>query len=162
MDFNSFRIVDTILFFVCFETIWVHFRFSFWVNHIGEIDTILVRTAAQLARRMFCLNWIQVDDWDQNSWLAGKIASTLGKFRKTFFINIGAIFLLRFRLYVLSFMFRFMFANICFEKNQNIKIHVMFITKHNMKWNMKNQVLPSASYVMLSININHNMGFFHG
>ena len=65
-------------------------------------------------------------------------------------------------LYVLSFMFRFMFANICFVKNQNIKIHVMFITKHNMKWNMKNQVLPSASYVMLSININHNMGFFHG
>ena len=85
---DSFRIVDTILFyFLCFETIWVHFRFSFWVNHIGEIDTILVRTAAQLARRMFCLNWIQ--DWDQNSWLAGKIASTLGKFRKTFFINIS-------------------------------------------------------------------------
>ena len=27
---------------------------------------------------------------------------------------------------------------------------------------MKNQVLPSASYVMLSINMNHNMGFFHG
>ena len=26
----------------------------------------------------------------------------------------------------------------------------------------KNQVLTSASYVMLSININHNMGFFHG
>ena len=25
---------------------------------------------------------------------------------------------------------------------------------------MKNQVLPSASYVMLSININHNMGFY--
>ena len=25
---------------------------------------------------------------------------------------------------------------------------------------MKNQVLPSASYVMLSINMNHNMGFF--
>ena len=37
-----------------------------------------------------------------------------------------------------------MFANICFEKNQNSKIHVMFIIKHNMKWNMKNQVLPSA------------------
>ena len=39
----------------------------------------------------------------------------------------GPIFLRRFRLYVLSFMFRFMFANICFEKNQNIKIYVMFI-----------------------------------
>ena len=62
MDCDSFRIVDTILFLFCFETIQVHFIFSFWVNHIGEIDTILVRTAAQLARRMFCLNWIQVDD----------------------------------------------------------------------------------------------------
>jgi len=29
----------------------------------------------------------------------------------------GPIFLRRFSLYVLSFMFRFMFANICFEKN---------------------------------------------
>ena len=42
-------------------------------------------------------------------------------------LDIGAIFLRRFRLYMLSFMFRFMFANICFEKNQNSKIHVMFI-----------------------------------
>ena len=74
----------------------------------------------------------------------------------------GPIFLRRFRLYVLSFMFRFMFANIYFEKDQNSKIHVMFIIKHNMKWNMKNQVSPSASYVTLSINMNHNMGFFHG
>lgn len=63
MGCDSFRIVDTILFF-CFETIYNHFKFSFWVNH-GEIDTILVRTAAQLALRMFCLNWVQVDDWDQ-------------------------------------------------------------------------------------------------
>ena len=39
----------------------------------------------------------------------------------------GAIFLRWFRLYMLSFMFRFMFANICNEKNQNSKIHVMFI-----------------------------------
>ena len=53
----------------------------------------------------------------------------------------GPIFLRRFRLYVLSFMFRFMFVNICFEKNQNIKIHVMFITKHNMKWNRDLQFL---------------------
>ena len=45
----------------------------------------------------------------------------------------GPIFLLRFRLYVLYLMFRFMFANICFEKNENSKIYVMFITKHNMK-----------------------------
>ena len=44
-----------------------------------------------------------------------------------FLFDIGAIFLCRFRLYKLSFMFRFMFANICFEKNQNSKIHVMFI-----------------------------------
>ena len=35
----------------------------------------------------------------------------------------GAIFLSRFRLYMLSFMFRFMFANICFEENQNSKKH---------------------------------------
>ena len=33
---------------------------------------------------------------------------------------------------MLSFMFRFMFAKICFEKNQERKIHVMFIDKHNM------------------------------
>ena len=42
-------------------------------------------------------------------------------------IGTGAIFLRRFMFYILSFMFRFMFANICFEKNQNSKIHVMFI-----------------------------------
>ena len=59
----------------------------------------------------------------------------------------GAIFLRRFRLYMLSFMFRFMFANICFEKNQNSKIHVMFII--NITWNetWNNQVLPFASLV---------------
>ena len=45
----------------------------------------------------------------------------------------GAIFLRRFRLYVLSFMFRFMFANICFEKNENSEIYVMFII--NITWN---------------------------
>jgi hypothetical protein len=45
----------------------------------------------------------------------------------------GPIFLRRFRLYVLSFMFRFMFANICFEKNENSKIYVMFII--NITWN---------------------------
>ena len=39
----------------------------------------------------------------------------------------GPIFLRRFRLYVLSFMFRFMLANICFEKNENSKIYVMLI-----------------------------------
>ena len=39
----------------------------------------------------------------------------------------GPIFLRRFRLYVSSFMFRFMFANICFEKNENSKIYVMLI-----------------------------------
>ena len=86
----------------------------------------------------------------------------------------GPIFLRRFRLYVLSFMFRFMFANICFEKNQNIKIHVMFITKHNMKWNRDLQFLGClgsqgsrekssfnlCKFGMLSINMNHNIGFF--
>ena len=58
---------------------------------------------------------------------------------------IGAIFLCCFKLYMLSFMFRFMFANICFEKNQNSKIHVMFII--NITWNetWNNQVLPFAS-----------------
>ena len=53
----------------------------------------------------------------------------------------GPIFLRRFRLYVLSFMFRFMFVNICFEKNQNVEIHVMLITKHNMEWNRDLQFL---------------------
>ena len=68
---------------------------------------------------------------------------------------IGAIFLRRFRLYILSFKFIFMFANICFEKNQNSKIHVMFII--NITWNetWNNQVLPFAS-----INMNHNIEFF--
>ena len=47
------------------------------------------------------------------------------------FLDSGPIFLRRFRLYVLSFMFRFMFANICLEKNENSKIYVMFII--NMK-----------------------------
>ena len=47
--------------------------------------------------------------------------------------HIGPIFLHRFRLYVLSFMFIFMFANICFEKNQNSKIHVTFMI--NITWN---------------------------
>ena len=70
----------------------------------------------------------------------------------------GAIFLRRFRLYILSFTFRFMFANICFEKNQNRKIHVMFIT--NIKWNetWNNQVLPFAS--LLSYITYYNIGFF--
>ena len=69
----------------------------------------------------------------------------------------GAIFLRQFRLYILSFMFRFMFANICFEKNQNSKIHVMFII--NITWNetWNNQVLP---FVSLAFNMNHNIGFF--
>ena len=39
----------------------------------------------------------------------------------------GAIFLRRVRLYMLIFMLRLMFATLCFEKNQNSKIHVMFI-----------------------------------
>ena len=39
----------------------------------------------------------------------------------------GPIFLCRFKLYMFSFTFGFMFANICFEKNQNSKIYVMFI-----------------------------------
>ena len=64
---------------------------------------------------------------------------------------IEAIFLNRFRLYILSFMFRFMFANICFEKNQNSKIRVMFIEKitWNETWN--NQLLPFAN--MLCMNM---------
>ena len=60
-------------------------------------------------------------------------------------LDIGAIFLRRFRPYILSFMFRFMFANICFEKNQNSKIHIMFII--NITWNetWNNPVLTFAS-----------------
>ena len=42
------------------------------------------------------------------------------------YIN-GPIFLHRFKLYMFSFMFGFMFANTCFEKNQNRKIYIMFI-----------------------------------
>ena len=62
-------------------------------------------------------------------------------------LEIGPIFLRRFRLYVLYFMFRFMFANICFVKNQNSKIHVMFIISitWNETWN--NQLLPFESLV---------------
>ena len=63
--------------------------------------------------------------------------STNINFSKITLPQLGAIFLNRLRLYMLSFMFWFMFANIRFEKNQNRKIHVMFIDKHNMKWNMK-------------------------
>ena len=39
----------------------------------------------------------------------------------------GPIFLRRFKLYMFSFTFGFMFANIYFEKYQNSKIYVMFI-----------------------------------
>ena len=42
-------------------------------------------------------------------------------------LNSGPIFLHRFKLYMFSFTFGFMFANICFEKNQSSKIYVMFI-----------------------------------
>ena len=74
---------------------------------------------------------------------------------------IGPIFLCRFKLYMFSFTFGFMFANICFEKNQNSKIYVMFMI--NITWNEtgicsfwavwavravgKNQVLACASLV---------------
>ena len=73
--------------------------------------------------------------------------------------TIGRIFLRRFRLYVLSFMFWFMFANIRFEKNQNRKIHVMFII--NIKWNetWNNQVLPFVS-LLSYITYYNNIGFF--
>ena len=42
-------------------------------------------------------------------------------------LDTGPIFLRQFRLYVLCFMFRFMFANTCFEKNENSKIYVTLI-----------------------------------
>ena len=48
------------------------------------------------------------------------------------FIN-EPIFLRRFKLFMLSFMFYCMFANICSEKNQNGKIHVMFIQPKTFK-----------------------------
>ena len=73
----------------------------------------------------------------------------------------GPIFLRRFKLYMFSFTFGIMFANICFIKNQNSKIFVMFII--NITWNEtgicsfwavwavravgKNQVLTCASLV---------------
>ena len=53
--------------------------------------------------------------------------------------NNGAIFLCRFRLYMLSFIFRFMFANICFEKNQNSKfqpLQVWYVMIHVIKHDM--------------------------
>ena len=109
--------------------------------------------------------------WEDSNELVSWILFSRISYLKT---NIGASFLRWFRLYVLSFMFRFMFVNICFEKNQNIKIHVMFITKHNMKWNRDLQFLGClgsqgsrekssfnlCKFGMLSINMNHNIGFF--
>ena len=41
--------------------------------------------------------------------------------------EIGPIFLRQFKLYMFSFTFGFMFANICFEKKPNRKIYVMCI-----------------------------------
>ena len=55
-------------------------------------------------------------------------------------VDSGPIFLRRFKLYMFSFTFEFMFANICFEKNKNSKIFVMFIIKNNMK------IRPVLSY----------------
>ena len=43
------------------------------------------------------------------------------------YCSYGPIFLRRFKLYMFSFTFGFMFANIYFEENQNSKIYVMFI-----------------------------------
>ena len=99
----------------------------------------------------------------------GKTNQKTLRFVFTFIINknckisevTGPIFLRRFKLYTFSFTFGFMFANICFEKNQNSKIYVMFII--NITWNEtgicsfwavwavravgKNQVLTFASLV---------------
>ena len=51
----------------------------------------------------------------------------------------GAIFLHWFRLYMLSFMFRFMFVNICLEKNQNSQfqpLQVWYVMIHVIKHDM--------------------------
>ena len=86
------------------------------------------------------------------------------------YIEIGPIFLRRFKLYMFSFTFGFMFANICFEKNQNGKIYVMFII--NITWNetgicsfwaaclgsqgsKEKSSFNLCKFGMLSINMNH-------
>ena len=53
---------------------------------------------------------------------------------------------------MLSLMFRFMFADICLEKNQNCKILVMFII------NVRESSFNLCKFGMLSINMNHNIG----
>ena len=70
----------------------------------------------------------------------------------------GAIFLRRFRLYVLSFMFRFMFSNICFRKIKTSRF--ILCVSQNITWNETWKIKFYPLQVMLSININHNMGFF--
>ena len=59
----------------------------------------------------------------------------------------GAIFLRWFRLYVLSFMFRFMFANMFFEKNPNIKILVMSMTKLYQKSKLHGVAVANGFWV---------------
>ena len=46
-----------------------------------------------------------------------------------------------------------MFANICFEKNQNSKIYVYVYRKHDMKWNMKKSSFNLCKFGMLSIKM---------
>ena len=53
---------------------------------------------------------------------------------------------------MLSLTFRFMFADICLEKNQNSKILVMFII------NIRESSFNLFKFSMLSINMNHNIG----
>ena len=66
-----------------------------------------------------CLFWFSI------LWNLVKFQLSILTNKKVLFLKncgmlvIGSIFLRRFRLYMLSFRFRFMFANICFEKNQN-------------------------------------------
>ena len=89
---------------------------------------------------------------------ASTIQPVEGKYIHSIF---GPIFLRRFKLYMFSFKFGFMFANLCFEKNQNSKIYVMFIINITQNetgicsfwavWAVravgKNQVLTCASLV---------------
>ena len=111
-----------------FLVLYVHF-----LSVAQKVDTVSFMWFSILCRKMQMLNK-QEQRGDSPEGKINKYQSTF-LFKNSSCQKYGAIFLHRFRLYMLSFMFRFMFANICLEKNQNSKIHVMFII--NITWNMK-------------------------
>ena len=103
---------------------------------------------------------------------SGKLSWKKFTFAKMVNEDRGPIFLRQFRLYVLSFMFRCMFAKI-WEKSKHQDSPYVY-HKHNMKWNRDLQFLGClgsqgsrekssfnlCKFGMLSINMNHNIGFF--